>query len=233
MSYAKLQRPKGHALEKSAPKRTTQERFSHGFRMHGAQPGQSAHPDAVPSSYQQIQTKLKVGRTRDPAEHEADLVAAEVIRRAERPRPTGSPAQPLGPEASCTTCKTDGGAAIKVRRRPRTSEADIPAPADFESRIQQERTMGGSPLDSGLRMSLEPAFGSDLSSIRVHQGSRAAALTRQVNARAFTLGRDIFFDRGEYQPASLSGRTLIAHEVTHVIQQGKAHCYQASLLRDL
>jgi Domain of unknown function (DUF4157) len=78
---------------------------------------------------------------------------------------------------------------------------------------------GGRPLDSGVTDRIAPALGDSLSDVRVHTGEGAAALARAVSARAFTVGNDIFFGDGEYQPHSRDGGALIAHEAAHAIQQ--------------
>lgn len=81
---------------------------------------------------------------------------------------------------------------------------------------------GGRPLDPGLAKDLEPGFGEPLADVRVHTGDDADALTRSVQARAFAVGRDVWFAEGEYQPGTESGRRLVAHEVAHAVQQGPA-----------
>jgi len=90
---------------------------------------------------------------------------------------------------------------------------------EIEADIQRERG-GGQALDSGTRSQIEPALGADFSGVRVHTGGQADALNRDLSARAFTTGQDIFFRHGEYSPGSSSGRELLAHELTHVVQQG-------------
>lgn len=80
----------------------------------------------------------------------------------------------------------------------------------------------GEPLAPGLRRALEPQFGHDFSSVRVHADGRAAAAADAVQAQAFTLGADIVFGQGQFAPGSSSGRRLLAHELTHVVQQGAA-----------
>ena len=94
-----------------------------------------------------------------------------------------------------------------------------PVPADVQQGIDSARG-GGSPLDSATRAQMEPALGADLSQVRVHTGSDADSLNQAVSARAFTTGSDIFFRQGEYAPGSSGGRSLLAHELTHVVQQG-------------
>jgi hypothetical protein len=69
---------------------------------------------------------------------------------------------------------------------------------------------------------MEPVFGADFSQVRVHTDTQANTLNRTLSARAFTTGRDIFFRQGEYRPGSSTGQELIAHELTHVVQQGGA-----------
>lgn len=78
---------------------------------------------------------------------------------------------------------------------------------------------GGQPLPDSLRGPLESRFGRDLSGVRVHTDDRAARAADNLDAQAFTRGRDIFFGRGHYQPETPSGRHLLAHELTHTVQQ--------------
>ena len=66
------------------------------------------------------------------------------------------------------------------------------------------------------------AFGTDFSSVRVHTGSNAVQMNQGLNARAFTHGSDVYFNKGEYSPNSSNGKSLLAHELTHVVQQGGA-----------
>ena len=92
------------------------------------------------------------------------------------------------------------------------------APASLERHIDAARS-GGRPLEPGLRERMESAFATDLGAVRVHTGNGADELNRAVSARAFTTGSDVFFANGEYSPGSAAGRELIAHELTHVLQQ--------------
>jgi hypothetical protein len=92
------------------------------------------------------------------------------------------------------------------------------ATPEVEQEIQAARG-GGQPLDSGASTQMESAFGSDLSSVRVHHDKGADELNQSLNSRAFTTGKDIFFRQGEYNPGSSGGRELLAHELTHVMQQ--------------
>jgi len=70
-----------------------------------------------------------------------------------------------------------------------------------------------------VRAQMEPAFGANFGGVRVHSDSGADSLNRSLSARAFTTGQDIFFKQGEYNPGTSGGRELLAHELTHVVQQ--------------
>lgn len=98
---------------------------------------------------------------------------------------------------------------------PRTSSTTAP------SRIRQLRGRG-EPLSEGSRAFFEPRFGADLSAVRVHTGPQVDAIARDINAHAFTFGTDIAVRPDEYQPHTLDGRRLLAHELTHVLQQADA-----------
>jgi hypothetical protein len=80
----------------------------------------------------------------------------------------------------------------------------------------------GQPLADRTREQVEPALQQDLSGVRVHTDDAADQLSQQFSAKAFTTGQDVFFRRGEYDPGSSSGDKLLAHELTHVVQQGNA-----------
>ncbi|MCI0438990.1 MAG: DUF4157 domain-containing protein [Chloroflexi bacterium] len=80
----------------------------------------------------------------------------------------------------------------------------------------------GQPLPDNLRAGMEQSFGTDFSNVRVHTDAKADALNGAVSAHAFTTGSDIFVRRSDYNPGSRSGQELLAHELTHVVQQGAA-----------
>ena len=90
------------------------------------------------------------------------------------------------------------------------------------ARAIQAKRGGGASLDEGSRKSMEGAMGQDFSDVRVHSDSDADSLSRSVKATAFTTGQDIFFRSGAYQPGSTEGNKLLAHELTHVVQQRNA-----------
>jgi hypothetical protein len=95
-----------------------------------------------------------------------------------------------------------------------TGEAEVSL--EVESAVARG---GGQALDAGVRLPMESAFGTDFSGVRVHTDSKAHSLNEAVNATAFTTGQDILFRQGAYNPAGSGGRELLAHELTHVVQQ--------------
>jgi len=107
-----------------------------------------------------------------------------------------------------------------VQRLIAQRRAEGPTELDDETaeRISQARGSGQS-LDSRVQEQMSEAMGHDFSSVRVHTSPEADDLNRQLGAKAFTTGRDVFFREGAYDPHSSSGKELIAHELTHVAQQ--------------
>jgi len=169
-----------------------------------------------------IQAKLKIGQPGDVYEQEADRVAAEVVRRMNAPQsqiiqrqefPEDEPEKlQIKPLVQyCQGTLVQRSAAVNVK-------AFTPS---LEVAIQRSRGSGHA-LPHQVREPMEQVFGADLSSVRIHTGAEANALNRALNARAFTTGRDIFFQKGVYNPGSFSGRKLIAHELVHVIQQHRS-----------
>jgi len=114
---------------------------------------------------------------------------------------------------------------IQKRRAERTppannlNESGSAAPPGVESSINSAKG-GGKPLSTGESSYYEPRFGSDFSGVRIHTGGQANDLSRSVNAKAFTVGSDIFFGSGQYNPDTSDGKKLMAHELTHTVQQG-------------
>ncbi len=109
-----------------------------------------------------------------------------------------------------------------VQRLLAQRSGDAPSELDDETagRINSARS-GGQTLDGSIQKKMGDAMGTDFSGVRVHTGSEADHLSKDVGAEAFTTGRDIFFREGNYQPNTSSGDELLAHELTHVVQQGE------------
>ena len=114
--------------------------------------------------------------------------------------------------------KEDKLAQMKPVVQRRSSEGGGNATANVESSIKQTRGKGR-PLPERMRGSMEQAFGADFSGVRVHTDSHANQINRSIQARAFTTGQDVFFRQGEFALGSKRGQELLAHELTHVVQQ--------------
>jgi len=111
-----------------------------------------------------------------------------------------------------------GNTAVQRLLAQRSSHAPTDLDDDTADRINAARG-GGQTLDNAVQAQMGEAMGADFSGVRVHTGSESHGLNQQLGAKAFTTGRDIFFREGEYNPHSGSGRELLAHELTHVVQQ--------------
>jgi hypothetical protein len=93
---------------------------------------------------------------------------------------------------------------------------------ETSSSVTQALASPGKPLESALRQDMERRFGYDFSQVRVHTDATAAQSARDVNASAYTVGNDIVYGTGRYAPTAQHGQRLIAHELTHVVQQSGA-----------
>ena len=168
---------------------------------------------------------LSISRPGDAHEREAETMADTVMRMA-----VPASAQPLPParagvpaasavQRRCSKCDEEAKE-LNVQRSESTADAPQVTPAIANS-ISALRG-GGSPLPEPTRAMFEPRFGADFSRVRIHTDSQAARTASSINARAFTVGPDIAFASGQYSPHSGEGQHLLAHELTHVIQQGSA-----------
>lgn len=165
-----------------------------------------------------IQAKLRVSQPGDADEVEADRVAERVVSSA-APSTVHRKCNCEGGGASCPACEEEEVEQAKGIHRKAASSAngDRSVPEDFLQSIGP-----GQPLDSSTRASMESRFGRDFGDVRVHTGDRAAESARSIQARAYTFNRDVVFDSGAYAPRSAEGRKLLAHELTHVVQQGRS-----------
>jgi hypothetical protein len=109
---------------------------------------------------------------------------------------------------------THDQAAPQLGRRTDATVGQVPA-----ALIQRATDAGGHPLDAATRAHLEPQFGHDFSQVRIHADEPADEAARALNAQAFTVGQDVVFGAGRYQPDTPAGQGLLAHELTHVVQQ--------------
>jgi hypothetical protein len=164
-----------------------------------------AEPDRAPGN------GLAISDPGDAFEQEADRVADQVMRMSAQQAISGEEEKD---EVLPTT------QAVVFRKAELTPASAQPAPAVMSEIAGHGAT--GEPLPATARGKMESAFGYDFSRVRVHRDARAAEMSRQINALAFTFGSDVYFGRGMYDPDSASGGHLLAHELTHVVQQGRA-----------
>ncbi|MEO5558144.1 MAG: DUF4157 domain-containing protein [Dokdonella sp.] len=169
-----------------------------------------------------LRRKPAISAPGDAFEREADDVADKVMRMAE-PTLTGS--TPATIQRKCAACEDDEEKSIQTKRTAFVS-ADMALDAGAAARTA---ACGGTPLSKELRAYFEPRFGHDFSQVRVHADGEAASAARGVQARAYALGSHIVFGAGEYAPATVSGKQLLAHELAHVVQQGATNADSASL----
>jgi len=159
----------------------------------------------------EVQAKLTVSSPDDEYEREADRVADAVTRApaSSVQRQAEEPEEEEGEEEEET-----------VQTKLSESQPNTVS-KDLEAGIKAARG-SGQPLPDSVRNSLEPQLGHDFSQVHIHTDADANKLSQQLSAEAFTTGSDIFFKDGAYQPGSDSGKGLIAHELTHVVQQSAA-----------
>ena len=144
--------------------------------------------------------------------------------QAASPRPV-SPVSGLWLQRKCACGAKTGGtcAACAKDQEPATLRraATAPTAGDVPPVVHDVLRSSGQPLDAATRAFMEPRLASDFSDVRVHTGSRAVESARAVGALAYTVGRDIVFGDGHYAPDTREGRSLLAHELTHVAQNGR------------
>jgi hypothetical protein len=167
-----------------------------------------------------VQPKLAVGAVDDPFEREADETADRVLRMPVdsraffKPRGLGLQSK-IAIKTKCKSCDEEG----KLRKKNKTdSEGQTEAPEIIHDVVSSP----GIPLDHKTRNFFEPRFGYDFSNVKVHTGNKAAFSSESINAHAYTVGNHVVFNENRFAPQTDSGKKLLAHELTHVVQQGNA-----------
>lgn len=163
-----------------------------------------------------IQARLTVGPAGDRYEQEADRLAEEVLAT---PSPAQTERQPVQRQED----------EEEVQLKP-DLQGGLDAGPKIETQLSALRG-SGSPLPDEVRAAMEPHFGADFSGVKVHTGADAAVLNRQLQAQAFTHGEDIYMGEGRYEPGTDAGKRLLAHELTHVVQQTGAQPGAGGTLR--
>ncbi|PZO37074.1 MAG: hypothetical protein DCF19_19815 [Pseudanabaena frigida] len=178
-----------------------------------------------------IQAKLNIGEPNDKYEKEADDTASKVVQQINSPTQDKPVQRQESMEEENEELQMKPISSIQrddsmeeeelqmkslVQRRENLGGGE--APTDLESSIQSARG-GGQSLDAGLQTKMGQALRADFSGVKVHTGSQSDQLNQSIQAKAFTTGQDVFFRQGAYNPSSKEGQELIAHELTHVVQQ--------------
>ena len=203
-----------------------------------------ADPAFLATGKPPIQAKLMVGPAKDRYEQEADQVASQVVQTINNPDTNSVQREDddlsLQPQETLQRQDEEDDLQMKPEdsiQREDEEEEDLQMKpqetlqrvgsdggaisSDLETEIQQAKG-SGQPLDAGLQQSMGQAMGADFSHVKIHADSQADQLNRSIQAKAFTTGQDVFFRQGNYNPGSQGGQELIAHELTHVVQQGGA-----------
>ena len=194
---------------------------SHGF-LPAARENGATDPGVVIESMS-LQPKLTISAPGDSFEREADDVADRVMRIAQ-PSQVGSPSAPI--QFKHGPCDDSNKKTIQSTRSP----CESPTSALNAKAAVQAASSGGTPLSMNVRSYFEARFNRDFSQVRIHADSDSAEGARAVQARAYTVGRDIVFGSGQYSPGTAEGKRLLAHELTHVVQQNRAESPGRSLI---
>ncbi len=187
-----------------------------------------------------IQAQLKVGEPGDKYEREADALANRVM---------SMPQTENSIQRACVSCsenelqmkpmsehvlqmqaveEEEELLQPKLRMQPMEEEEEMLQPKSMgspsgelnEIALTMQSTGNGSSLPDSTNRFMSNAFGSDFRGVKIHTGSKAIQMNNQLGARAFTHGNNIYFNKGQYTPKSSEGKKLLAHELTHVVQQG-------------
>ena len=181
-------------------------------RQHEARREQAARPPAA-------QAKLTVSPANDRYEAEADRVATQVqkiLETSAAPADTHD-ATALSQAAVQPIAVPQDPLPARIQRQPRDGLMGLSTGPGFEADLRQAG--GGQALPTPVRRPMEQALGTDFHGVRLHADATADRLSRALGAQAFAAGQDIFFTHGKYDPGSAAGQELLAHELTHVVQQ--------------
>ena len=177
-----------------------------------------------------IQAPFVMDQPGDAHEQEADHIAAQVIRMTTPPTATPSATAELAfiqrkcaCGGTCSKCEQDhtdhDGERIPSIPLVAAPTAPTTIPSTVPQRVDDELRRPGQPLDATTRATMESRFGHDFADVRIHAGADAAKSAEAIFAQAATSGRHILFGTDRYRPETTEGRLLLAHELTHVLQQ--------------
>ena len=161
-----------------------------------------------------VQAKLAIGPANDRFEQEADAIADRVMRMADPQVSLSS-----GPTLSrkCAACQEEGKEEHPLRRETADGATGAAAAPLI---VHDVLNSPGRPLEPAPHDFMASRFGADFADVRIHTNAQAARSAAAVGALAYTVGRDVVFGAGQYDPGSAAGRHLLAHELAHTLQQG-------------
>ena len=167
-----------------------------------------------------FQPKLTINQPNDVYEQEADAMADRVLKKSiqNESRPFFSPKSD-SIQRKCSACEKDEEVQLKPISKisgQQSSSHSISEP--LSQKINSTRG-SGHKMDSNTLQAMNNSFGMNFDEVNIHTGNDASQMNAGINARAFTIGRDIYFNQGEYNPNTQFGQWLLAHELTHVVQQ--------------
>lgn len=191
-------------------------------------PGLPSPNQAITSALAQpallLQRKLAIGGVDDPLEREADRIADCVMRMGAPASIQTAPETSLKLRRKCSCGSSASGKRDTCKKEMegtlQRSASSRPAAEYAPPIVHDVLRSSGQPLDGATRAFFEPRLGRDLSDVRTHVGPQASKSARAVNALAYTANNDIVFGEGQFSPQTARGRHLLAHELTHVFQQG-------------
>ena len=203
-------------------------------RMDDPTPNESR--SAKDSNPRPIYPKLSINAPNDPMETEADQMADQVMRKTEMGEETQDAVTPAlslantapeGLQLKCQSCsaeelwrknkKEDSDSEMPDLMR-KSSDGDLAASPELQQQLTSSKG-SGTPLPPQNLDFMNQAFGRDFSTVRIHTNSKAADMSQGIQAKAFTHGSDIYFNSGQYSPNTSQGKHLLAHELSHVVQQ--------------
>ncbi|MBP7399894.1 MAG: DUF4157 domain-containing protein [Chitinophagales bacterium] len=166
-----------------------------------------------------IRAKSFINSPGDIYEQEADAMAYRVMRMSsqefEKPV-TGLIGKSL--QRKCAHCEEEEKKKKPIMRKSEAGNSGISVSSSFAASLNSSKG-GGSPLPQGTKSFMENAFSTDFSAVKIHTDVQASELSKSINAKAFTYGNDIYFGDGQYNLGSVDGKYLLAHELTHTLQQ--------------
>jgi hypothetical protein len=188
---------------------------------------------------QKLQTKLVVGSSDDVYEQQANRVADQVMRMSESGenlRLQESNVANIQRQEDEETSDNPFREQIEMLLgqdgiQAKSENGDIQVTEDFQSSLSATKG-GGQRMPNPIKTEMETAFGTDFSNVKLHTDSTAIQMSRQINAHAFTHGKDIYFNEGRFNSATKESKHLLAHELTHTLQQGGESLQRLSISRN-